>query len=101
MSGTSTALALSKQRTPIRSTPGNNDNDNTTTPMTQSPGAWKHPRIDEITRRQNATVFTSDSFKTIIYNVAALFFLALIQRINTDFGPKYLCVQGITVLAID
>ncbi|CAN8095850.1 unnamed protein product [Discula destructiva] len=84
MSASSTALALSKQRTPIRSTPANN------TPVTESPGNWQHPRIDEITRRQNATVFASDNVKTILYNFAALFILALIQRVNADFGPKAL-----------
>lgn len=87
MSASSTALALSRQRTPIRSTPGNN------TSVTESPGTWQHPRIEEITRRQNATVFTSDNVKTIIYNVAALFILGFIQHINSEFGPKLLFVQ--------
>lgn len=86
MSGSSSALALSKQRTPLKTLSGNN------TPVTESPGNWQHPRIDEITRRQNATVFTSDNVKTIVYNVGALVILGFIQRINADFGPKALYV---------
>lgn len=86
MSGTSTALALNKQRTPIKQISGIN------TPVTESPGSWQHPRIDEITRRQNATVFTSDNVKTIVYNVGALVIISFIQRINMDFGPKSLYV---------
>lgn len=86
MSGSSTALALNKQRTPLKQISGSN------TPVTESPGSWQHPRIDEITRRQNATVFTSDNVKTIVYNVGALVIISFIQRINTDFGPKSLYV---------
>ncbi|PSR80586.1 nuclear pore complex component-domain-containing protein [Coniella lustricola] len=56
----------------------------------ESPGNWQHPRIEEITRRQNATVFTSDNVKTIVYNIAALFVVRFLQRINDDFGPRTL-----------
>lgn len=90
MSGFNAALAVSKHRanvTPFKTTPSKN-----VPPATESPGNWQHPRIDEITRRQSATVFTSDHVKTIIYNVAALFVVGFVQRINDDFGPKLLYV---------
>lgn len=87
MSGSSTALALSMQRTPIRSTPGSN------TPVSESPGVWQHPRIDEITRRQNATVFTGDNFKTIVYNIAMVFMLFILHKTSSDFGPRLLYVD--------
>lgn len=86
MSGSSTALALNKQRTPVKSTPASN------APATESPGVWQHPRIDEITRRQNATVFTGDNVKTIVYNIAMLGVLFVLHKLNSNFGPKVLYV---------
>lgn len=59
-------------------------------PVAESPGNWSHPRIDEITRRQNATVFTGDHLKTILYNVAAIVILNFMQKINAEFGPSQL-----------
>lgn len=46
--------------------------------VTDSPGNWRHPRMDEITRRRAATVFTEANLKTFVYNVVALalFYLA-------------------------
>lgn len=85
----STALTSSKQQTAV--TPYKQISGvKATTPATESPGNWQHPRIDEITRRQSATVFTSDNVKTIVYNVTALFVVRLVQRINDDFGPSLL-----------
>lgn len=40
--------------------------------LTDSPGNWRHPRMDEITRRRAATVFTETNLKTFVYNVLAL-----------------------------
>ncbi|GAB7347020.1 hypothetical protein MBLNU459_g3167t2 [Dothideomycetes sp. NU459] len=34
----------------------------------QQPGTWRHPRMDEITRRQNASVFNSDNIHQIAMN---------------------------------
>lgn len=84
MSGSSTALALTQQRTPIRSTPGSN------TPATESPGTWQHPRIDEITRRQNASVFNCDNAMTIAYNIGMLIALFFLHKFHSNFGPKLL-----------
>lgn len=35
---------------------------------TGTPGTWRHPRLDEITRRQHATLFTTDNVRTIVVN---------------------------------
>ncbi|KAL1903189.1 hypothetical protein Sste5346_000474 [Sporothrix stenoceras] len=40
--------------------------------VTDSPGNWRHPRMDEITRRRAATVFTETNLKTFVYNILAL-----------------------------
>ena len=59
----STALVAAKQAsTPVKKSPQ----------ITESPGNWKHPRLAEITRRQNATVFSESNVRTIAYNIGAL-----------------------------
>lgn len=88
MVGSSTPISVSKNRshlTPFKTTPSKS-----ITPVAESPGNWQHPRIKEITRRQNRTVFTSDNVKTIIYNITALIIISFIQKINEDFGPRLL-----------
>lgn len=80
----STALALNKTRsyralsTPSKATPA---------PVADSPGNWQHPRIKEITRRQQATVFGSDNVKTIVYNLAAIFIIHVIRLTAAKYGP--------------
>lgn len=39
---------------------------------TDSPGNWRHPRMDEITKRRAASVFTEANLMTILYNSLAL-----------------------------
>lgn len=88
MSTPSTGLVVSKNRanlTPFKTTPTKN-----AAPFTESPGNWQHPRIKEITHRQNRSVFTSDNMKTAIYNVAALIMISFSQKIVDDFGPRSL-----------
>lgn len=51
-------------RTPVRST--------TVEASTDSPGTWRHPRLDEITRRRNATTFSEKNVRQIAYGVASL-----------------------------
>ncbi|KAI1455254.1 NPCC-domain-containing protein [Annulohypoxylon moriforme] len=55
--------------TPKKSTPA-------TPPVTDSPGTWRHPRLPEIIRRQDATNFTEKNVKRIIINV--IVFIAII-----------------------
>jgi len=72
----STALVAGGQAsTPVKKTPQ----------ITESPGNWKHPRLAEIIRRQNATVFTEANVRTIGYNIAA-FGLVLTAKL---LGTKY------------
>lgn len=47
-------------------------------------GTWKHPRFDEITRRQNATVFGSEHANRVAFNAALL--------VASFFAPAF--VQG-------
>ncbi|KAI5461274.1 nuclear pore complex component-domain-containing protein [Mariannaea sp. PMI_226] len=51
--------------TPVKSVPINNP------PVTDSPGTWRHPRLDEITRRRNATTFSDKNVYQIFSNVIA------------------------------
>lgn len=48
-------------------------------PVADSPGTWRHPRIDEITRRRNATTFSEKNVRRIAYNVIGLLGLWSIQ----------------------
>lgn len=85
----STALALNKTRnygaltTPSKATPA-------PAPVVDSPGNWQHPRIKEITRRQQASVFGSDNVKTIVYNLAAIIIIHLIRLAGAGYGPTQL-----------
>ncbi|KAK2602191.1 hypothetical protein N8I77_008742 [Diaporthe amygdali] len=82
-----TALSLNKTRrnsalaTPSKASPA---------PVTDSPGNWQHPRIKEITRRQQATVFGSDNVKTIIYNIAAFFIIYVLRLVAAEHAPTQL-----------
>ncbi|KJZ74208.1 hypothetical protein HIM_06439 [Hirsutella minnesotensis 3608] len=56
-------------------------------PVTDSPGTWRHPRLNEITRRQNATTFSEKNVRRIAYNVVALLAIwgvQLIARLKVD-----------------
>ncbi|KAJ6789694.1 hypothetical protein PWT90_00558 [Aphanocladium album] len=39
---------------------------------TDSPGTWRHPRLNEITRRREATTFSEKNVRRIAYNIVAL-----------------------------
>ncbi|KAI2622106.1 NPCC-domain-containing protein [Hypomontagnella submonticulosa] len=62
-------MSLSKAQaaitTPKKSTPA-------TPPVTDSPGTWRHPRLQEIIQRQNASNFTDKNVKRIAINVVLL-----------------------------
>lgn len=40
--------------------------------VTDSPGTWRHPRLDEITRRRNATTFSEKNARQIAYGAISL-----------------------------
>ena len=45
-----------------------------------SPGLWKHPRIEEITRRQRLSTFDSGNLQIILWNAAAFVGLWMIRE---------------------
>lgn len=63
--------------TPVRSTPVKS----TPAPAADSPGTWRHPRLDEITRRRNASTFSEKNLRRIAYNVVALLALWVLQQV--------------------
>ncbi|KAH6892207.1 nuclear pore complex component-domain-containing protein [Thelonectria olida] len=74
-------MATQVRSTPIKSAP----------PVTDSPGTWRHPRLDEITRRRNATTFSEKNVRQIAYNVVALLGLwsaQLLAKLNV--GSQFL-----------
>lgn len=46
----------------------------------ESPGNWKHPKLQEITRRQNKTTFSEKNVLQIAYNVAIMAGLHLLRQ---------------------
>ena len=46
---------------------------------TPSPGTWRHPKFDEIARRQNASVFDESNVRRIIWNGGALLSLWMLN----------------------
>ncbi|GJN75282.1 hypothetical protein PLICBS_009379 [Purpureocillium lilacinum] len=68
--------------TPVKSTPVK-----AALPETDSPGTWRHPRLNEITRRRNATTFSEKNLRRIGYNIVALLAMwsvQLVARLNVD-----------------
>jgi nucleoporin POM34 len=66
-----------------------------TTPVpaaTESPGNWKHPRLAEITRRQNQNTFSEKNIRQIVYNAGALVSFGLIRQVVLPFVPAWLLV---------
>ncbi|KAH7318568.1 nuclear pore complex component-domain-containing protein [Stachybotrys elegans] len=54
-------------------------------PVTDSPGTWRHPRLDEITRRRNATTFTEKNIRRIAYNLVALLVIWSLQLLARPY----------------
>lgn len=53
---------------------------------TDSPGTWRHPRIDEITRRRNATTFSDRNVRQIAVGGAYIAYIwALRALLKTKF----------------
>ncbi|KAI1745945.1 nuclear pore complex component-domain-containing protein [Xylaria scruposa] len=49
------------------------------TRATDSPGTWRHPRLREITRRQEASTFTDKNIKRILINLLLLVTLIILH----------------------
>ncbi|RYO80634.1 hypothetical protein DL764_009871 [Monosporascus ibericus] len=59
-----------------------------TQPVQESPGTWRHPRLAEITRRQEATTFTEKNVRRIAVNVAILVALIAVKLLITRVLPS-------------
>ncbi|KAL8685434.1 MAG: hypothetical protein Q9218_007762, partial [Villophora microphyllina] len=69
------------QTTSSPATPQSNTRALPQTPVaTPSPGRWRHPKFDEITRRQNASTFTSTSVNRILWNTLFIMLLYLLRN---------------------
>ena len=62
--------------TPVKKTPQ----------IPESPGNWKHPRLAEINRRKNATVFSESNVRTIAYNIGALGIVLVVKLLVTKLS---------------
>ncbi|KAK1538440.1 nuclear pore complex component [Colletotrichum paranaense] len=78
MSSSASRAAIS---TPVKSTPQK------PTPIVDSPGTWRHPRLNEITRRRNATTFSEKNVRRIALNVGFLLSLWLSQIFSRSYVP--------------
>ncbi|KAH8591045.1 nuclear pore complex component-domain-containing protein [Bisporella sp. PMI_857] len=58
------------------------------TPSTPVGGAWRHPQIEEISRRQNASSFTDRNVKNIGYNTAGLIAVWVLGRLLSSTFPS-------------
>ncbi|KAH7323844.1 nuclear pore complex component-domain-containing protein [Rhexocercosporidium sp. MPI-PUGE-AT-0058] len=58
------------------------------TPSTPVTGTWRHPKLDEIVRRQNASNFTASNVKKIAYNGGGLLVVFVIGRALWTFLPS-------------
>ncbi|KAI9149231.1 Golgi to ER traffic protein 4 [Paramyrothecium foliicola] len=57
--------------------------------VTDSPGTWRHPRLDEITRRRNATTFTEKNVRQIAYNTVTFLGLWAVEVLGKRYlGPQ-------------
>ena len=56
----------------------------------ESPGNWKHPRLSEISRRQNRTTFSENHIRQIVYNVAALAGVGVLREVVLPLVPAQL-----------
>ncbi|KAI4136989.1 MAG: hypothetical protein L6R39_007526 [Caloplaca ligustica] len=89
-----TAGALVKQAsatiTHKTSSPATPQSANTGSPQpeiaTPSPGRWRHPQFDEITRRQKASSFDDSNVQRIIWNAAAIIAIWLLRSFFQSAG---------------
>lgn len=54
------------------------------TPKVETPGTWRHPNMDDINRRKNASTFTSDNAHAIVVNAVALLVFLLAPGMLSD-----------------
>jgi hypothetical protein len=56
-------------------------------PAQESPGNWRHPRLAEITRRQNATTFSEKNATKIAWNVASIVGIVAVAAVAHRYLP--------------
>ncbi|TQV91086.1 nuclear pore complex component [Cordyceps javanica] len=65
-------MSTPTRATPVKAAPAS---------VTDSPGTWRHPRLNEITRRREATTFSEKNIRRIAYNILALLSFWLIRAL--------------------
>ncbi|RKF65618.1 Nucleoporin POM34 [Golovinomyces cichoracearum] len=66
-----------KPSTPVSQTP----------PSTPHTGTWRHPRLDEIVRRQNSSSFDKQNVRRILYNVGGIVAIFYAARKLVEVPP--------------
>ncbi|THX02143.1 hypothetical protein D6D18_04086 [Aureobasidium pullulans] len=56
----------------------------------ETPGTWRHPNMDEINRRKNASTFNSDNVHSILINLVALLSFLLAPAMLYSYTPSAL-----------
>ncbi|KAI0599168.1 nuclear pore complex component-domain-containing protein [Biscogniauxia sp. FL1348] len=57
-------------------------------PIADSPGTWRHPRLEEISRRQEAANFTERNAKRVAVNIALFFSLIIAHTVLSNVLPS-------------
>lgn len=72
------------------------------TPTTESPGTWRHPRIQEITRRRQESTFTDKNVYRISWNSGIALILFILHTVFSWFFvnlvPRYVKPQHNTTI---
>ncbi|KAJ1329589.1 nucleoporin POM34 [Microdochium nivale] len=55
---------------------------------TESPGSWRHPRLDEITRRQEQSSFSEQNVRSITINISVLVALFALSTLMHKVFPS-------------
>ncbi|CAD0052095.1 unnamed protein product [Aureobasidium pullulans] len=65
----------------------------------ETPGTWRHPNMDEINRRKNASTFNSDNVHSILINLVALLSFLLAPGMLYSYWASILvrCVPVINI----
>lgn len=75
ITGTYTVSIMSSPQLPLTPTGKSGS-----APSTPNTGTWKHPRFDEISKRQSKTTFTDRNIKQMLYNIGGLASLWVLEQ---------------------
>lgn len=66
--------------------------------ISDSPGTWRHPRLNEITRRRNATTFSEKNVRQIVYGVSGIVLIWVLRALLRTSGlDLYVLLQPAVV----